>query len=42
MAEMRADALVIFGAAGDLGYKRIFPALVGNPLLQVMVLLVMP
>jgi len=27
MSEPRSDALVIFGASGDLAYKKIFPAL---------------
>ena len=27
MAELRSDALVLFGATGDLAYKQIFPAL---------------
>lgn len=26
MAETRSDALVFFGATGDLAYKKIFPA----------------
>ena len=27
MSEQQADALVFFGATGDLAYKKIFPAL---------------
>ena len=27
MSEPRSDALVFFGATGDLAYKKIFPAL---------------
>ena len=27
MADVRSDALVFFGATGDLAYKKIFPAL---------------
>ena len=27
MANLRSDALVFFGATGDLAYKKIFPAL---------------
>ena len=27
MSESRSDALVFFGATGDLAYKKIFPAL---------------
>src|SRR5271169_5891690 len=27
MSELRSDALVFFGATGDLAYKKIFPAL---------------
>ena len=27
MSECRSDALVFFGATGDLAYKKIFPAL---------------
>jgi glucose-6-phosphate 1-dehydrogenase len=27
MSELRSDALVFFGATGDLAYRRIFPAL---------------
>ena len=27
MSESHSDALVIFGATGDLAYKKIFPAL---------------
>ena len=26
MSELRSDALVFFGATGDLAYKKIFPA----------------
>ena len=26
MSEMHSDALVFFGATGDLAYKKIFPA----------------
>src|SRR5215472_16581270 len=29
MAEQRSDAIVFFGATGDLAYKQIFPALLG-------------
>ena len=27
MSELQSDALVFFGATGDLAYKKIFPAL---------------
>jgi len=27
MSQPRSDALVVFGATGDLAYKKIFPAL---------------
>ncbi len=30
MASVRSDAVVFFGAMGDLTYKQIFPALVRN------------
>src|SRR5262252_7689105 len=29
MAEQRSDAIVFFGATGDLAYKQIFPSLLG-------------
>lgn len=29
MSELQSDALVFFGATGDLAYKKIFPALQG-------------
>jgi glucose-6-phosphate 1-dehydrogenase len=29
MSELHCDALVFFGAMGDLAYKKIFPALQG-------------
>src|SRR4051794_9483651 len=29
MSEQRSDAVVFFGATGDLAYKQIFPALLG-------------
>ena len=29
MRNLQSDALVFFGAAGDLAYKKIFPALQG-------------
>ncbi len=34
MSDVRSDALVFFGASGDLAFKSIFPALQGLAMLQ--------
>jgi glucose-6-phosphate 1-dehydrogenase len=34
MTDLHSDALVFFGATGDLAYKKIFPSLQGSFLFQ--------